>query len=124
MAKLYPVFGARISTTVRFSSLTFGYDVVANFAVTNKQISYTSFEGSENPTNAQSSAGLVFTQEVEVADARRVETRIVDLAQAAGSQSKPNLAQGGVTRAEAAFVCRQPIGLIARTAGGHALSLD
>lgn len=53
--------------------------------------------------------------EVEVADNRRVEARIVDLAQAAAFQSKPNLAQGGVTRAEAAFVCRQPIGLVART---------
>ncbi len=30
----------------------------------------------------------------------------------------------GVTRAEAPFVCRQPIGLAARTAGRHALSLD
>jgi hypothetical protein len=62
--------------------------------------------------------------EVEVADTRRVEPRIVDLAQAAAFQSKPHLAQCGVTRAEAIFVCRQPIGLAARTAGRHALSLD
>jgi hypothetical protein len=66
----------------------------------------------------------IVDHEVEVADARRVEARIVDLAQAAAFQSKPNLAQGGVTRAEAAFVCRQPIGLAARTAGRHGLSLD
>ena len=62
--------------------------------------------------------------EVEVANTRRVEARIVDLAQAAAFQSKPNLARCSVTRAEAAFVCRQPIGFAARTAGRHALSLD
>ena len=55
MAKLYPAFGARISTTVRFSSPTFRCDEVANFGATKRGISYTSFEGSENPTNAQSS---------------------------------------------------------------------
>jgi hypothetical protein len=55
--------------------------------------------------------------EVEVADTRRVEARIVDLAQAAAFQSKPNLAQCGLTRAEAAFFCRQPIRLVARSGG-------